>query len=54
MRETEVKRVKPKTKKARAGARDPSMKAGARGGDETASTKAPENEEPPIIQRYSE
>jgi hypothetical protein len=54
MQETEVKRIKSKAKKARAVARDASMKGGARGGDEAATAKASENQEPPIIQRYSE
>ena len=53
MQETEVKRIKANAKRKNV-PRDPSMKGGARGGDEAASTKAPENEEPPIIQRYSE
>jgi hypothetical protein len=53
MQESEVKHVTSKSKKAKL-PHDPSMKAGARGGDEDAKTKAPENEEPPIIQRYSE
>ena len=51
MQESEMKPVKAKKKSI---LRDPSMKGGARGGDEAARTKAPENEEPPIIQRYSE
>ena len=51
MQESEVKRVKAQRKKI---ARDPSLKGGARGGDEAARTKPPENEEAPIIQRYSE
>ena len=52
MQESEVKRVKPTTTKQPQ--RDPSMKAGARGGEKEAREKTPENQEPPIIQRYSE
>lgn len=53
MEESEVKRVKPK-KGGEEVPRDPSMKAGARGGDKDAATPPSENEEPPIIQRYTE
>ena len=53
MQESEVKRVKGKTKNHEI-PRDPSMKGAARGGDKEANAKTPENEEPPIIQRYSE
>lgn len=52
MQQSEVKRVKPDPKKKVP--RDPSMKAGTRGGDEESSEQSPENQEPPIIQRYSE
>lgn len=52
MQQSEVKRVKRKPgAKAQ---RDPSMKAGARGGDKDAAERPPENQEAPIIQRYSE
>jgi hypothetical protein len=52
MQKTEVKRVKPDPKKKLP--RDPSMKAGTRGGDKQSADQSPDNQEVPIIQRYSE
>lgn len=52
MQQSEVKRVH--SKKREKVQRDPNMKAGARGGDRDAAAPPPENEEPPLIQRYSE
>lgn len=52
MPESERKRIK--AKRPTKIQRDPSMKGGARGGDEEARRQPEEEPEVPIIQRYSE
>ena len=52
MQESEVKRVKPD--EGERIKRDPNLKGGARGGDKDAASPPVENDEPPLIQRYSE